>query len=153
MPEKELRRMVTNRLIQLAKDHPEQFPQSEISSNRVKKLIFLMESQAAVELPSEEEALHQYFSQIPEACEGAKLAGEEFYEGHVKFCRARRWPVCSKAFFDRRATEQFGDTSHCYGANGTQRGRTGWRLRQDLISNPGLGEKNSVTASTSGVQP
>ena len=91
------------------------------ASNRVKKLIFLMETQAAVELPSEEEALDQDFSQIPEACEGAKLTGEEFYAGHVRFCRVRRWPLCSKAIFDPRAAEQFGDTGHCYGANGTQR--------------------------------
>jgi hypothetical protein len=137
--EKELRRMVANRLIQLAKDFPEQFPPSEIRPGRVKRLMFLMESLGAEEIPSEEAAVDQYFSQIPEACPGAKLTSQEFYEGHVKFCRVRRWPVCSKACFDRRAAERFGDTGHCYGPYGTQRGRTGWRLKHDLIEHPSVG--------------
>jgi len=133
-----LTRLVTDSLVQISREFPKSFPPSEIRRSRVRHLIWLMETRSATELLSPKQAVEQYFAQAVEACPGASLTSEQLFDGFEKFCFARRLAVCSRAYFDRRAAKRFGPTSHCYGEKGTKRGRSGWRLKLDVVLNPSL---------------
>jgi hypothetical protein len=143
----EIGRLVTGRLVQMARDFPDKFPPTEIRKPKVTHLLWLMESRSTVALPTAEEALDQFFSQVVEPRDGAELTTHEFYEWLVKFCRARKFPLCTRAYFERQAAKRFGQTTHCCGANGTERGRHGFGLNEALIMNPALDDQNSGTAS------
>jgi hypothetical protein len=78
----------------------------------------------------------QFLGEIIVQCAGAKHTSEELYEVFGTFCRERKWPSCSRSVFDRHASDRLGGTSHCYGINGSQRGRSGWQIRHDLVSKP-----------------
>ena len=132
----EIFELVTKRLVRLAHDFPIQLPPSEVSLSRVRRLMWLMETQGAVEIPTDKQAVDRFFNEAVEPCVGAELTQDSSYAGLVTFCKVRKWPRCSRAYFDRAATKRFGETSHCYGEKGTLRGRVGWRLRQDAISRP-----------------
>jgi hypothetical protein len=128
---REVVRLVAERLIRLAHDFPTQFPHSEVSKSKVQHLVWLMEIQGAVDVPTPQQVVQQFFSEAVEACVGAQLIQEAFYEGLVKYCKLRKLSLCSRAFFDRAATKRFGNTTH-----GTLRGRVGWRLKPEVISSP-----------------
>jgi hypothetical protein len=143
----EVGRLVTGRLVQIAQDFPEKFPPSEIRKSKVSHLLWLMESRSTVALPTPEEALDQFFSQVVEPRDDAKLTTHELYEWCAKFCRMRKFPLCTPAYFARQAAKRFGPTAHCCGANGTERGRSGFGVKEDLIMNPALVPQNSGAAS------
>ena len=131
--------LVANGLVQICRDFPDLFPPSEIRRSRVSHIVWLMETRAAAEVPPEQ-AVEQFFVQAVEACPEESLTSATLFKGFREFCIARRLPACSKAYFDRQAAKRFGQTSHCFGPYGTERGRSGWRLRLDVILNPSLGQ-------------
>jgi hypothetical protein len=126
-------RVVTNALVLFSRDFPRQFPPSEIRRSRVRRVIWLIETRSAVDLPTAKEAVEQFFVEAVESCPMAKLTSGQLFEGYLTYCRARRLPLCSRAYFDRRATKRFGRTSHCFGQDGTERGRGGWRLKPGVL--------------------
>jgi len=134
-----LTQLVANGLVQISRDFPDLFPPSEIRRSRVSQIVWLMETRAAAEVPPEQ-AVERFFVQGVEACPDESLTSAHLFEGFRKFCLVRRLPVCSKAYFDRQAAKRFGDTSHCFGPYRTERGRSGWRLKLDVILDPFLGQ-------------
>ena len=130
----EICRLVTERLIGLAHDFPDQFSPFEVRKATVNHLVWLMQIQGAVEVPTDAEVVQSFFDDGIERCSGAELTQEDLFQGFVVFCRDRKLSMCSRAFFDRTATKRLGKTSHCLGKNGTSRGRIGWRLR--IVATP-----------------
>jgi len=134
--------LVTNRLIRLAHDFPKWLSPSEVTKSTVSQMVWFMEIQGAVEIPTDQQAVELFFNEGVESCVGAELTQAELFKGLVAFCQVRKLPLCSKAKFDRAATRRFGETSHCFGEKGTSRGRAGWRLRRSIISNPTSSRQN-----------
>jgi len=140
-------RSVTHRLIQLSHDFPREFPPTEISKALAEKVVWLMEMKGDRDIPTAEQAAELFFSEGLEKCAGHELTQEESYAGLASFCRAMKWPLCSRAFFDRAATDRFGQTSHCLGPNGSLRGRIGWKLKVEISLNTGGQDANPAPKS------
>jgi hypothetical protein len=107
-----------------------------------------MEMRAA-ELPGQRELLDWFFAQALEASAGAELTSKDFFNAFQTWCRARKVRPCTQAFFHRRATIKFGRASHCFGPKGTQRGRSGWRLKPEFIYNTDMGSNQPGTSPQS----
>lgn len=134
----DLCKLITNGLIGMAGKCPDYFPPSEVKQQRVEHILWLMEMSSA-ELPGQCDTLELFFAEAVEVCAGAKLTSAEFFSGFRTYCQARDLRLCTEAFFHRQATKKCGRASHCFGENGTQRGRLGWRLRQEVICNVSAG--------------
>jgi len=141
---RELLRLVTDRLIRLTQDFPRQFPPSELNKSTVHNLIWLMEVRGARHIPTARQAVELFFNEAIEPSPGAELTQEASFDGLVTYCRLRKFPWSTRAYFDKASTKRFGETSHCFGENGTLRGRLGWRLKQDVMLSPASEPKSQT---------
>jgi hypothetical protein len=149
---REVVRLVAERLIRLALDFPRQLPPGQVNKSGVQNLVWLMEVKGSTEIPTAKRALELFFNELVEASGGAVLTQEALFEAFVAYCRLRRFPMSSRAYFDKAATKRFGKTSHCFGENGSLRGRVGWRLKQDIPTNPAV-KPNDRTNNHEGRTP
>jgi len=76
----DLRRLITNGLVDIAAKFPEHFPASEINRQRVEHILWLLEMRSA-SCPGQTDSLERYFSEAVEASAKTELTSKELWLG------------------------------------------------------------------------
>ena len=123
-------KLVTNGLVEIARELPEHFPPSEITPRRVAQIVWLLEMRSA-ELPGQTDVIDQFLAEALETCPGARATSEECRDACRTYCQVRNLNPGSDALFYRRLAKKYGPAP----SHGAHRSRTGLRLRWDVICN------------------
>jgi hypothetical protein len=132
-------KLVTNGLVDIARELPECFPPAGITRQRVERIVWLLEMRSA-ELPGQMSVIDQFLAEALETCSGARTTSEECLEGCRIWCQVRNLSFGSDALFYRRLARKYGPAP----SHGAHRSRTGLRLKWDVICNA------SVTPDSNG---
>ena len=129
----EVAKLVTNGLVEIARELPERFPPSEITRKRVEQIVWLMEMRSA-ELPGQTKVIDQFLAEAMATCPGARATSEECLEACRVYCRVRNLTFGSDALFYRRLAKKYGPAP----SHGAHRSRPGLRLKWDVICDASL---------------
>src|ERR1019366_4200597 len=75
----DLRKLITNELLDFARRCPDYFPPLEIKRQRVEQIIWLMEMRSD-ELPGQKNMIERFFAEALETCPRAELTSRELFE-------------------------------------------------------------------------
>jgi hypothetical protein len=99
----------------------------------------------ASELPGQRKVIDRFLVECLEACAGSIVMSAELFEAFVIFCRVRNIPICTEALFYQQMARKLGPASHCFGPNRDKRGRSGWRLKLEVICGESVGSNQNGT--------